>query len=64
MERRSQILHDCPEEFEKRLNEIIDDFESGVNDAKAKLEEIKAIDDLHLIKEALGQLQEMSRALY
>ena len=61
--KRTEMLRDCPEEFEDELSRILDNIESRVNDA-LNLLDIKSLSDLHQIEDAQDKLTSLSEDLY
>ena len=60
---REKMFLDCPEGFEDRLTEIIDDIEDSVKDIKDLLD-IKGIDDLGDIVAAYDKILDLATSLY
>ena len=60
---RNDIMQDCPEEFEDRLKEIIDDIEDKVNKIKDKLD-INKLSDLGDIEDAFDLASDLASELY
>lgn len=56
-------MQDCPEEFEDRLKEIIDDIEDKVNKIKDKLD-INKLSDLGDIEDAFDLASDLASELY
>ena len=61
--KRSDILSDCPEEFEEKLAECINYMESKFNEIRDLLD-IKHISDLENIDEAYDLAYKISDDLY
>ena len=61
--KRSDILSDCPEEFEEKLTEFIDYMESQFNDIRDLLD-IKYISDIENIDEAYNLAYQISDDLF
>ena len=62
-ELRSEIMSECPSEFEGKLYDWISDLEGNINDIISRLD-IRSLQDLHQIADAEEELRELRDALY
>ena len=61
--KRSEMMRDCPEDFEDKLKEIIDYFEDKLNDIE-KLLDINDVFDLGQIVHARDLVQDIAQDIY
>ena len=61
--KRTEMLNNCPEEFEDELSSILDNIESRVNEALSLLE-IKSLSEVFNLVEAQDKLTSLSEDLY
>lgn len=57
-------MDQCPEQFEGVLIDFIDGIEWEVNEAKKTLDDIRSVEDLHMILECRDRLAEIGKVLY
>lgn len=62
--KRSDIMDDCPEEFEDKLKDIVDYMEGKFGEIKDLLESIQNIDDLDKIRDACAIADQINTDLY
>jgi molybdopterin-guanine dinucleotide biosynthesis protein A len=60
---RKEIMEKCPEEFEEQLLDFIDMIEVNISDI-LNFFEIDSIDDLHQLRDAYNQLNDLKNELY
>lgn len=64
MMKRSDIMDECPEEFEDKLKEIVDYMEGKFGEIKDVLESITSIYDLDKVSDACAIADELNTDLY
>ncbi len=60
---RSKIMDECPEEFEDKLKDFIDDIEREVNDIKDNMD-ITSVSYIDSIGIAFDDIKRLAKELY